>query len=417
LQTEARKTMKAAPLALLVLLLGASVLMLAVPAIPKAHASPTVVECSNGAYQGYWGSGYSPSATLASLGGSTLNYCHFANSVLYVMAIICMAADNTPPYYTPGEGCTITDVSDSVTHAQWTLAGRFPTGSLNFGEVNVFYTITSANMLAAYPSSIIDSTGNATVYNERTEVYAAFGNVTSVSSVSFLGSSTSTTGSNMSFSASVPSGSIVFGAGDGWSAAPFGSEGQWSVASFMAQPSGSFGAQYNHMTVSNLNGGWCPAFSGICALAGTWFINSGATHTYSIWSYPSGGSGTGFGAVDFIVNGGGGGGGTYTSTTTITTTSTSCCVTSTTTTTITTIHTFSGSQLGYWIVPLIFILLPAGLFLGFALIAKMGGKYAFIMFIVGCEFGCLLGLLANVVPLTALIIFSIMVAVILYRSV
>jgi len=66
---------------------------------------------------------------------------------------------------------------------------------------------------------------------------------------------------------------------------------------------------------------------------------------------------------------------------------------------------------------LIFILLPGGLFLGFAFIAKMGGKYAFIMFVTGLEFGCLFGLLANVVPLTALIIFSIVYAVILFRSV
>ena len=80
-------------------------------------------------------------------------------------------------------------------------------------------------------------------------------------------------------------------------------------------------------------------------------------------------------------------------------------------------HSFSGSQLGYWFVPLIFILLPAGLFLGFALMAKMGGKYGFIMFIVGMEFGSLVGVLANVVPLTALVIFSIILAVILYRSV
>jgi hypothetical protein len=114
----------------------------------------------------------------------------------------------------------------------------------------------------------------------------------------------------------------------------------------------------------------------------------------------------------------GSGNGTVTTTTTTSTVYTSTITThTTTTTTVTTIHSFSGSQLGYWIVPLIFILLPGGLFLGFAAMAKMGGKYAFIMLIVGCEFGCLLGLLANVVPLTALIIFSIILAVILFRSV
>ena len=111
-----------------------------------------------------------------------------------------------------------------------------------------------------------------------------------------------------------------------------------------------------------------------------------------------------------------GSGGTVTTTTSTVYTST-VTTTTTTTTTMTSMHSFSGSQLGYWFVPLIFILLPAGLFLGFALMAKMGGKYGFIMFIVGMEFGSLVGVLANVVPLTALVIFSIILAVILYRSV
>ena len=109
-------------------------------------------------------------------------------------------------------------------------------------------------------------------------------------------------------------------------------------------------------------------------------------------------------------------GGTYTTTTTSTSVITDT-TTTVSTSVVTTIHTFNGNQLGYWFVPLIFILLPGGLFLGFAFIAKMGGKYAFIMFVTGLEFGCLFGLLANVVPLTALIIFSIVYAVILFRSV
>jgi len=67
-------------------------------------------------------------------------------------------------------------------------------------------------------------------------------------------------------------------------------------------------------------------------------------------------------------------------------------------------------------VPLIFDLVPGGLFLFFAGLAGVKGKWAFVMLITEIDLGCLVGLLANVEPATPLLIFTLILAVLIYGA-
>jgi hypothetical protein len=90
--------------------------------------------------------------------------------------------------------------------------------------------------------------------------------------------------------------------------------------------------------------------------------------------------------------------------------------TQTSTAFVTSITGPSPNTFSYWFIPLIFILIPGGVFLGFSQLAKITGKWAVLMFLLGCTFGALMGVMANVVPAAALVLLILIFAVYVWRG-
>jgi hypothetical protein len=153
---------------------------------------------------------------------------------------------------------------------------------------------------------------------------------------------------------------------------------------------------------TQVGGGYCAWYNTLSPCTTSGASSSNGEFSYSLtgttaWPWATSGTGSVLAlvGVDFVA-----------SASTISTTYTQ---------TITTLVTPNPATFSYWFIPLIFILLPGGLFLGLGQLVKITGKYALIMFLIGCDFGALVGVLANTVPIAILVMLTVVIGVLFWR--